>query len=211
MHCQILRRGFKLTVTRWRYRSIELISSNLAERRARHVFENHSSLLQNVGRTFLMILTHGILNGSKVSSFIRSILSLNRVDWSTWYLFFPIFLIGPFWTMAPWERRNEVNLKRGRVILGRPTTPCCGPATSTLRRSPKIPVLVFIFSRGIFFRVVHFVAPEKKNGQILQKKRSKLKNSRPSSSQNRIAKESKWLTEEPKYNSGLQIQHFLPK
>ena len=35
--------------------------------------------------------------------------------------------------------------------------------------------------------------------------------SRPSSSQNRIARESKWLTEEPKYNSGLQIQHFLPK
>ena len=176
MHCQILRRVFKLTVTRWRYRSIELISSNLAERRARYVFENHSSLLQNVGRTFLMILTHGILNGSKVSSFIRSILSLNRVDWSTWYLFFPIFLIGPFWTMAPWERRNEVNLKRGRVILGRPTTPCSGPATSTLRRSPKIPVLVFIFSRGIFFRVVLFVQPEKKRPKSAEKKRLKLKN-----------------------------------
>ena len=36
-------------------------------------YENHSSPLQNVGRTFLMILTNGILNGNKVGSYMRSI------------------------------------------------------------------------------------------------------------------------------------------
>ena len=45
--------------TRWRYDS---------------QVENHSSLLQNVGRTYLMILTNGILNGNKVSSFIQNVI-----------------------------------------------------------------------------------------------------------------------------------------
>ena len=60
MQFRVTRQVFKLVLTRWRdhYPS---------------EYENRSSLHQNGDRMYLMILTNGILNGNKVSSFNRSI------------------------------------------------------------------------------------------------------------------------------------------